>query len=556
MSEISFSAAAAGESKVPDANLRATSGSDVQEASSEPLDQSRWGWFKAYTDAIALPSAASPLINEELLPSPEERWTWSTWDYFAYWWSESWSVSSWSTGSAMVSVGASLRDAILINMTANVLASVVIILNGRAASKYHVGYPILTRFTFGIYGQYIIVCLRLVLSIIWDQHVTTGLMVAFLLAFIATIPLAMLHTTKIRWVFTGKAVIVPAAAIGLVIWAVTTNHGISADKLIDPSLRTSGPAYTWTAFGHFNSVMGANCALLVTVPDLARYAKTPRSQVFGQALGLPLTATISTALGIICTSAIKNMYGEAYWTLYPLFNAILDHDYSSKARAGVFFCAAAWAFAAIGTCVAANVIPFSADVTNLAPRYINIVRGQFICLFIAWGIVPWQIVNNAAGFLNFLSGYSIFMGPIVGIMIIDYFVIRKGNLEIKDLYTYSPSGRYFYYKGFNLKAFFAFVVGFLLPLPGFGASFGYSISPAATRMYDLGWMISFVVGCFSYWVVSLVWKPAGDDAQLPREAKVHDALHAVIEGIHLDLSVADRTRETQGMHPAKPMELV
>jgi NCS1 family nucleobase:cation symporter-1 len=158
---------------------------------SEPLwtrTQRVFTSWHAFHNAIRLKSSSSILINEDLLPSPPERQTWTVWNFFAYWWalhrclhrkmimvhatnrwSESWAVSTWSVGSALIALGASIRDALLIVLFANVLSSAVIVLNGRAASRYHTGYPVLARVTFGIYGSYFFVVLRALLGIIWGE---------------------------------------------------------------------------------------------------------------------------------------------------------------------------------------------------------------------------------------------------------------------------------------------------------------------------------------------------------------------------------------------------
>jgi NCS1 family nucleobase:cation symporter-1 len=223
-----------------------------------------------------------------------------------------------------------------------------------------------------------------------SQEITTQVMVAFFLAFVFTLPLMMVHTSKIRHLFTLKAVIFPLAALGVVCWATTSNGGVSSNTLVDESLRSSSrTVFAWGIVSQFNSVMGANSALLVTVPDLARYSKTKNAQLYGQLLGLPIAQTICAAFGVITTSAVHNMYGQLYWNPYDLLNAVLDHSYTSKSRAGIFFAAAAFAFATMGTSVACNIVPFAADVTCLAPKYVNIIRGQFICLIVAFAIVPW-----------------------------------------------------------------------------------------------------------------------------------------------------------------------
>lgn len=228
------------------------------------------------------------------------------------------------------------------------------------------------------------------------------------------------------------------------------------------------------------------------------------------------------------------MYGEAYWNPYDLLNGMLDHGYTPASRAGVFFASASFAFATLGTSIACNFIPFAADVTCLLPKYLNIVRGQFVCLIIAFAIVPWRIVTSAAGFLNFLNGYSIFQGPVVAIMIVDYFILRRGNLSIRDLFMTSSEGIYYYFHGVNLRAFAAFIIGFLLPLPGFIESFGAAGgSGAASNMYSLGWELSFAVGGLAYFALGLVWRVPGDAASHGFEKAPVDEVEysdAVLEG--------------------------
>lgn len=132
-------------------------------------------------------------------------------------------------------------------------------------------------------------------------------------------------------------------------------------------------------------------------------------------------------------------------------------------------------------------------------------------------------------------------------MIVDYFLVRRGNMDLVDMYTTSPLGRYFYLAGFNVRAYAAFVIGFLLPLPGFVASFGYSISDAATHMYALGWILSFVMGSLSYWVICLVWKVPGDDAAAAFESKVPVDIQELVEEIYGNERLEGRVVEVEGV---------
>ncbi|PCG93170.1 Permease, cytosine/purines, uracil, thiamine, allantoin [Penicillium occitanis (nom. inval.)] len=531
----------------------------------EEYEHSRWTRTKhafsswhAFHDTIKLKSASSILANEDLLPSPPERQTWTVWNFFAYWWSESWAVSTWSLGSSLIALGATVRDALLVILFANLLSAVVIVLNGRAASRYHVGYPVLARTTFGIWGSYFFVVLRAILGVIWgesppflygSQEITTQVMVGFFLAFIFTLPLMLIHTSKIRHLFSLKAIVFPIAALGVVCWATSANGGVSANALQATASKPSSTAvFAWGIIGQFNAVMGANSALLVTVPDLARYSKTKNAQLWGQLLGLPIAQLVCAAFGIITTSAVHNMWGETFWNPYDLLNGILDHSYTSKARAGVFFASASFAFATMGTSIACNIVPFAADVTCLAPKYVNIIRGQFICLILAFAIVPWRIVSSANGFLSFLSGYSIFQGSLVSIMTVDYFLIRRGNLHISEMFTTSRSGRYYYTYGVNWTGVAAFIAGFCLPLPGFIQSFGTVTitNPAATYMYDLGWVLSYLVGGVSYFAVSMVTarRTMQESRKMPFEGNVPKS---IAMGAQKDVLVVDGTEIVVGV---------
>ncbi|KAK5065128.1 hypothetical protein LTR84_000964 [Exophiala bonariae] len=520
----------------------------------------------AFHQALILKSSTSILINEDLAPSPPSRHTWTVWSFFAYWWSESWNVSTWSVGASFIALGATIRDALLVVFFANLLSAAVIVLNGRAAARYHIGYPVISRSSFGIRGAYFVVVLRSILGIIWggvqlyfegqfisvclrcifpgweripnvipeSQHITTQVMVGFFFAFLFTIPFLFIHTSKIQHLFSVKSVIMPLAGLGIVIWATTENGGVSSGVFENSGTSTSTSVLAWGIISQFSAVMGANSALLVTVPDLARYSKTKNAQLWGQLISLPIGQTLCASFGIIATSAVRNLYGEAYWNPYDLLNRILDESYSSKARAGVFFASASFAFATLGTSIACNFIPFAADVTCLLPKYINIIRGQLLCLVIAFAIVPWRIVATANGFLNFLGGYSIFQGPVVAVMLIDYLILRRGNLSLTDLFTLSSEGRYYFFHGFNVRAFAAFVIGFLLPLPGFAASFGHNINIAATHMYSLGWVLSFLMGCLSYYIICLLFKLPGDDGKQSFESQVQSAEQIIIEGFHVE----------------------
>jgi NCS1 family nucleobase:cation symporter-1 len=194
------------------------------------------------------------------------------------------------------------------------------------------------------------------------------------------------------------------------------------------------------------------------------------------------------------------------WNPWDLLDAIMTRYDTSAVRFAIFLCASFWALLVIGTNIAANMIALGNDSTLLFPRYINIPRGQFLGLLLAWAVCPWKILYSAQTFTNFLGGYIIFMGSAVGVMVADYFVVTKGNVSLQHLYDgRSDNPHYYYHWGWNLQAYIAYVAGVLIPFPGFCGSLGANVSDTAMDLGHIGWCLSFVVGVVVYIALCYVW---------------------------------------------------
>ena len=163
-------------------------------------------------------------------------------------------------------------------------------------------------------------------------------------------------------------------------------------------------------------------------------------------------------------------------------------------RAGKFFAGLLFAFANIGNVLAGNAIPFGNDAMALFPRYLNIRRAQFLCAGLAFAICPWKIETSASRFLAFLNGYSIFLGPIAGVILTDYYIIRRRK-GYNVYHLYKPQGVYWYSRGFNLRAIAAFSIGMIPQLPGLVYQVNPDI-PGLSRVYinftSMSWLVSVV----------------------------------------------------------------
>lgn len=221
--------------------------------------------------------------------------------------------------------------------------------------------------------------------------------------------------------------------------------------------------------------------------DLTRYARKPRECTIAQAVALPVMITIIELLGAILAATTQVVYGEVQWN--PLLIVLMWDNRAAKFFAGLLF-----AFAMIGTNVAGNSIPFAHDLMGIFPKYINVRRGQIICAIIGFASNPWAIQAKSTRFFSFIGGYSIFLGPVVGILLCDYFLVRKRKpFNIVQLYT--PGGIYWYNHGWNFRAIAALLGGIAPSLPGLI----YNINPAVPmargiiEFYTLGWLDGLVI---------------------------------------------------------------
>lgn len=217
-------------------------------------------------------------------------------------------------------------------------------------------------------------------------------------------------------------------------------------------------------------------------PDFSRFARKPNDALWSQVITIPVSFAITSFIGIIVSSSSAVIYGEAIWGPLDILSNFLD-DGSSGARAGVFFIAFAFALAQLGTNIAANSVSAGSDLTALLPRFINIRRGGFVCAAVGFAMCPWNLLSSSNNFTTYLSSYAVFLSSIAGVLIGDYYVVRKGYLQVKDLYSARRKGPYFYQYGVNPRAYAAYLSGILINVVGFAGSIGVKVPLGAQYIY-------------------------------------------------------------------------
>lgn len=336
-------------------------------------------------------------------------------------------------------------------------------------------------------------------------------------------PVMFIHPTVLRHLFVIKAVYTTIALFGVLGWVISANGGTIGDfKYTTAQKQLSGSDLVWPMIQAINSVMGALAPVLINQPDIARYGHSYKDVTWSQGLGILISKVLVMFLSTATTAAATQVLGKSYWNVWDLYTAILDQYWSPAARAGMVFASFGMMLAVLVTNAGSNSLPVGADLTGIFPRWLTIVRGQVLCAVLAPLLVPWKIIASATSFLTFLGSYTVFLMPICACMIVDYWLVRKGNFHVPSLYVSDPSSPYSYYKGWNLRMLAAWVAGVAFTVHGVAGSLNpKSVSTASKNMYKLGFLLSFCMGAVVYYALCLIWPPQilakGQERQLAFE---------------------------------------
>jgi len=471
----------------------------------------------------------SPLWNRDLAPTTIKERTWSTWNIAALWIGMSVVITTYTLAGGFIEAGMNWWQAMITILLGNTIVLIPMILNAHAGTKYGVSFPVLSRAAFGVYGANIPAMLRAIVACGWFGIQTwiggTALDVLFGYMFPAwntalssTILGIALHTWFGFFLFWGIQVFIilkgvegikhletwsaPLLLIGglvLLVWAAWRAGGLGR-VLSESSVLQKQQNNFWTIFpGALTASVGYWATLSLNIPDFTRYARSQKSQMFGQALGLPLTMTSFAFIGVAVTSATVLIYGVAIPNpvdLMARFDNVLI----------ILFATAVIFAAQLTTNMAANVVSPSNDFSNLNPRLISYVTGGLITAVIGILMMPWKLMSSMGAYIfTWLIGYSALMGAIAGILICDYWVIRKQRLDLAGLFD--PFGPYCYGSGVNWRAVVALVVAIVPVVPGFlraATTPGGQVSDPTflDHLYTYAWFVTFGLGFVIYYVLT------------------------------------------------------
>ncbi|KAI1845675.1 hypothetical protein JX265_005365 [Neoarthrinium moseri] len=491
-----------------------------------------WADRLAVDNEDGLTTAQLMLTNNDLKPVEPERRQWGAWNFVGFWIADSFNINTWMISSSMIVAGLSWWQSWLCVWIGYAIAAVFICSTGRIGAMYHIGFPVVGRASFGIWGSLWPVfnraamaciwygvqswiggeCVYLMIRSIWlswDRHTipntfapdsgaTTADYASFFIFWFCSLPAIWFPVHKIRHLFTVKAYFVPCAGIAFFIWAIVRAGGVG--PIVRQPASIGGSELAWQMVkGIMNSI--ANFAtLIVNDPDFTRFAGKPRDALWSQLFTIPIGFAVTSFIGIIVSSSSVVIYPgtDPIWDPLDLLEKFID-DGGSAQRFGVFVIAAAFALAQLGTNIAANSVSAGTDMTALLPRFINIRRGGYICALVGLAMCPYTLLTSSNQFTTYLSSYSVFLSSIAGVMISDYYVVRKGYLEIKELYDARKSGPYFYTFGIHWRAYAAYISGILINVVGFAGAIGRDVPIGATYIYNVNFFAGFIVSSGMYW---------------------------------------------------------
>ncbi|KAL6704511.1 hypothetical protein ACN47E_008140 [Coniothyrium glycines] len=505
--------------------------------------------------------------NKDLDPVPRHGRKWGVTSFISYWISDAFNAATWQFASSIIAIGLTWRESLGIVALAFFIISFVIALNGAIGVIHHVPFPVIARASWGFWGSYIAIISRAILAVFWyaiqnmngansvrvmigaiwpsfltlhngipeSQGIETNTMISFFIFWLLSVPFLCMHPNTLRWLFMAKSIIVPIAWIAILIWAFVSTKGDGDMWAQEPTL--SGSAYSWAFLSSLTSVIGNFATLSVNQADFSRYSRVSVKWQIIYVPFLPLVFTFIAFIGVAATSAGAVKYGELNWD--PM--ALIAHWDNRACR---FFAAFSFALAALGVNISANSLSAANDLTALFPQYVNIRRGQLLCAVLAWALVPWKILKSAGSFLNFMSAYAVFLGPIAAVMVMDFWIIHRAKYD--TLALYQPNGIYRYAAGCNWRAIVAFVVGVAPNLPGFIQSINPSIDVGVgARPYKFGWLLGFTATTLVYIVLSKYVAPPKETfiekSVLPDE--VYDAYGVVDEGHSVGSGEENRTEK-------------
>src|SRR3954468_7690551 len=454
----------------------------------------------------------SPLYNADLAPVAVARRTWTTWDYAALWISMAHCIPTYTMASGLIDAGMSWWQALATILLGNLIVLGPILLNSHPGTRYGIPFPVFARAAYGTRGSNLPALMRAIVACGWfgiqawiggeavntffasiipgwqgllgrgfSGHSTTEWL-SFLIFWGLNVAIVYRGMDLLRKVENWAAPFVLVMTSLLLAWAVTEANGFGP-LFSQPGKYPSTAAFLPVFVPSLTAMIGFWATLSLNMPDFTRFGRSQREQIIGQVVALPTTMFVFAAMGVLITSATAIIYHEVIWDPIKLIGR-----FSSPLVIAISMFTAVVATLAVN--IAANVVSPANDFANAFPRLIKFKTGGLITGILGILIQPWRLLADPSGYIfNWLLGYSGGLGSIAGVLIADYWIIRRRQLSLEDLYL--PDGAY---GRWNAAGILATIVGCAL-------AWGGLVVPALRPLYDYAWFVGFGTAAITYFVL-------------------------------------------------------
>ncbi|SDL34507.1 nucleobase:cation symporter-1, NCS1 family [Lacicoccus qingdaonensis] len=456
------------------------------------------------------------LYNSDLAPVEGKNKNWTWWNFSALWMGIVANIVAWEVAANLIAAGMSFWQALACVSTAYFIAFIAILLNSFSGAKYGVPFPVLIRASFGTKGSQVPVFLRAGLGVFWfgvHMYISSmavnvilsstfqgwanlgeinilglGLNEFLALAFSFIIHAYVIKNGmgRIRRFEGWAGPVIMIVSIGLVIWALNSTGGMG--NITSTPSTLSGTEFWSTFFIGMTALLGTVATLMLNIADITKHSRTQKDHIIGQGIGMPIMFILFSIMALITTFGTMSVYGE------PITNPIYilaEFDNPIIVIVG----AAAIFIATLSTNIATNAIAVGYDLTNLLPKKLNFQKSGFIALIIGVISAPWLWYEEGGAMDVVLGAIGSTMAPVLGIMLVDFFIIRRFEYNLSNLYRHDGV-----YGGWNKESFIAFGLGI------FAAFIGLFI-PQLSYLYDFNWFIGVGVAAITYTVI--MWPKRG-----------------------------------------------
>lgn len=444
----------------------------------------------------------SHLWNDDLRPTTRAEHHWDAYNFSSLWMGMCICIPTYTMSAGMIALGMNWWQAIFTIVLGNLIVLVPILMNTHAGTKFGIPYPVFARVWFGSKGAHVPAIARAFVAAAWFGincwyggaaidtllasmsgwgHIGGHTFIAFIIFWAINVIIAYRGPETIRKMEAWAAPVLVVLGVALLIWAIVAAGGMGPMLSAPSKFKTTGQ-FLAIFFPALTGVIAFWATLALNIPDFGRYAKSQKSQIIGQSFSLPGTMGLFSFIGVAVTSATVVIYGKAIWD--P--SVLMSHFPPFIILIGTF----GIIMASLTTNIAANVVAPARAAENLWPKKISFATGAVITGLVSLLMQPWSIVGDMSTYiLGFLGGYGALLGPIDGIAIADYWIVRHRRLVLSELYL--KKGRYSYVHGINKSSIIAFVVALIVSFLGL-------IVPGLKFIWDNAWFMGLIIAGVVY----------------------------------------------------------